>query len=98
MVGLLEQNWASIDKTLELIRKGSPTNLAVSIFVPHPGTKFYDDPRVRILKRHFTDRISCTEPPERYKLDLEAPIETDTMKQYDITKARDVIISEFLSK
>ena len=97
MVGLPDQNWHSIKKTIQLIKNCTPTGLAVSILVPHPGTKYYNDHRIRIITNNNLKMIGCPEPPERYSTNIKSPIETSTMSKEEIAKARELIIEEFLA-
>jgi len=43
MFGFPEETWEDMQKTLDLIKKIPANSLAVSKFIPLPGTKLYDD-------------------------------------------------------
>jgi anaerobic magnesium-protoporphyrin IX monomethyl ester cyclase len=95
MVGLPGQNWASIEKTIALLKRAQPTGIAASILVPHPGTRMARDPRVRLLTDRYEEMIACPEPKNRYTDRIEAVIETDAMSRQEITDARVYLVEQF---
>ena len=96
MVGLPGQNWDSIFKTVNFLNKSLPTGLAVSFFIPHIGTKFFTDKRVRFESIDYDGFISCPEPKDRYQKELKSITNTDVMSHEEITKSRNLLIDTFL--
>ncbi|CCK80752.1 B12-binding domain-containing radical SAM protein [Desulfobacula toluolica] len=96
MVGLPGQNWNSIFKTADFITKNVPTGMAVSFFIPHIGTEFFSDKRIKFESNNFNDFLSCPEPKDRYQKTLKSIISTDVMNNEEITKARNFLIDTFL--
>ncbi|MDO8834453.1 MAG: B12-binding domain-containing radical SAM protein [Vicinamibacterales bacterium] len=66
MVGLPGQDWRSIEHTAAVLRQGRPTDVAVSVYAPRRGTRWYGDTRVRVTEngRTETDVMTADEIDE----------------------------------
>ncbi len=94
MVGLPGQDWASILKTVDLLKRDKPNLIGVSYTMPYPGTALYKMKDEIFFSGSFEKMIH--EPPR--ELDSQGFIpctRTREMTSLEIMKSREFILKKF---
>ncbi|MDL1976358.1 MAG: B12-binding domain-containing radical SAM protein [Deltaproteobacteria bacterium] len=99
IVGLPTQDWNSIAKTVLFILKNNPDSISTSIATPYPGTKLYNDPRIKLqdtedLSKYYHEpepQVKVLQFPETYTI-------TDVMDSTEIGMARFIVMSSFQNR
>ncbi|MBL7157990.1 MAG: radical SAM protein [Candidatus Omnitrophica bacterium] len=96
MVGVPGQDWQSVLKTAQFIVETKPDQIEVSFLLPFPGTKYFNDPRIKFsgIKKHdFASYVDIVLKSESEIENTKAVIDTDTMTHDEIKRARKLIIA-----
>jgi len=85
LIGLLGENWATIENTIKMIRRIKPLTLQVAIVTPYPGTPLFDEMKAKGL--------ILTEDWSQYT-GFKAVARTEFLTAEDLVAARNRIITE----
>ena len=85
LLGLLGENWKTIDNTIGVIRRIKPVTLQVAVVTPYPGTELYDEIRKK--------NLLLTDDWSQYT-GFKAVARTEDLSKDDLITARRMIINE----
>ncbi len=82
ILGLYGENWNTINKTIDMVKKLKSTSIGVTIATPYPGTKFYDEAKEKsMILTNDWSKFTSYEPV----------IRTEELSADDLIKARDMM-------
>jgi hypothetical protein len=87
MVGLPDQDWASVKKTaLFILKQPYVDSINISYAIPYPGSDLYYDSRVTMIFNSYRHG------PESNLASMPCPTRSNVMDTSDIELARDILI------
>jgi radical SAM superfamily enzyme YgiQ (UPF0313 family) len=94
MVGLPGQDWASISKTIDLLKKDRPNLIGVSYAMPYPGTALYEM-KDEIMFSGTYDKMIHEPPRQLDHISFIPNTSTREMTSKEIMQSREKILSSF---
>ncbi len=101
MVGLPNQTWTSVKKSIKFVLENDPDSIDVSIAIPYPGSKLFADNRINFrpeIGKNYSKFTHDVEPQFKGKKFPLAVTQTNVMNADEISKAQYLFMQIFIHR